>query len=348
MGAPGAVGTSRSSSLAPPVLVERPLLPLRRRPLALEPPAGRAPESSSRCWPRPRGSTSPSAAGTATGSRRPTQRRCPHRRSSSRGRRSPRRPRTSAFRPSRPRTRPGSRAPTRSPTRPPSRSPSIRRPAPRPGPNAVTLVDAGDWAAGVAAASLVAAPVGAPRAGHRVRRAAGADRGGAPRARPRGLGGDRRARRSSSIGSAAAPEGYETLEVEGADAAELAAEIDQLRERLAGEPEAHRRRQRRRARVRDAGRRLGGALGRPGAVRRSETRCPEATVKALRRHDGVPVYVLGPEDGDQRADDEGDRAHRPERRAGRGRGPGRERDRLRPLRRRRASAGTSTTPATAS
>ncbi len=31
-----------------------------------------------------------------------------------------------------------------------------------PGPDAVTLVDAGEWQAGLAAASLVAAPVGAP------------------------------------------------------------------------------------------------------------------------------------------------------------------------------------------
>ena len=39
------------------------------------------------------------------------------------------------------------------------------------------------------------------------------------------------------IGAAAAPEGYETLAVEGGDPAELAAEVARLRERLAGKPE---------------------------------------------------------------------------------------------------------------
>ena len=214
-----------------------------------------------------------------------------------------------------------------------SRSPSTRRPATSPGPDAVTLVDAGDWQAGVAAASLVADPVGAPLLV--------TEDGEVPElteAALRALGPEGSAatagRQVFVVGAAAEPEGYETLAVEGGDPAELAAEIARLRERLAGEPDAHRRRQRRRARLRDARRRLGGALGRPGPVRRARRASRRRPSRRCAATTGVPVYVLGPESAISERDDEGDRAARPERRAGRRRGPGRERDRLRPLRRR--------------
>ena len=67
-----------------------------------------------------------------------------------------------ASRRSRPRTPPGSRAPTRSPTPPRSALAVFPSAGDAAGPDAVTLVDAGDWPAGIAAASLVAAPIGAP------------------------------------------------------------------------------------------------------------------------------------------------------------------------------------------
>jgi hypothetical protein len=161
-----------------------------------------------------------------------------------------------------------------------------------PGPDAVTLVDSGDWAAGVAAASLVAAPVGAPllvtESGELPVLTDEALRELAPEGSAATAG-----RAAFVVGSAAAPDGYETLEVEGSDPAELAAEIDKLRERLAGEPEAI---------VVAGADEPAYAMPAAGWAARSgdpvlfarRDSLPEATVKALRRHDGVPVFVLGP------------------------------------------------------
>ena len=96
------------------------------------------------------------------------------------------------------------------------------------------------------------------------------------------------------IGAAANPEGFTRVEVEGSGEAEIAAEIDRLRERLAGEPEHI---------VVASSDEPASRCPRPGGRRAratrscswSATQLPEATVEALRRHDGVPVYVLGPE-----------------------------------------------------
>ena len=161
------------------------------------------------------------------------------------------------------------------------------------GPDAVTLVDAADWAGGVAAASLAAAPVGAPilvTEGEEVPAlTATAIRELAPEGSAATAG-----RQAFVAGAAATPEGYETLSLEGAGPAEVAAEIAQLRERLAGEPNAI----------------VVASLDEPayampaaGWAARSgdpvlfteRDAVPEATVKALRRNDGVPVYALGPE-----------------------------------------------------
>ncbi len=163
-----------------------------------------------------------------------------------------------------------------------------------PGPDAVTLVDAGEWQAGIAAASLVAAPVSAP-----VLITADGEPGELTEAAlaeldPKGSAATA-GREAFVIGAAAAPDGLETLEVEGGGAAELAAEVDKLRERLAGKPEHI----------------LVASSDEPGyampaaawAARSGDPvlfaerdRVPEATLKALRRHDGVPVFVLGPPD----------------------------------------------------
>ncbi len=162
-----------------------------------------------------------------------------------------------------------------------------------PGPDAVTLVDAGDWAAGVAAASLVAAPVGAPllvtESGELPVLTDEALRQLGPKGSAATAG-----REAFVIGSAAAPDGYEVLEIEGSDAAELAAEIDKLRERLAGEPAAIVV-----ASADDPAYAMPAAgwaarSGDPVLFARRDS-LPEATEKALRRHDGVPVFVLGPE-----------------------------------------------------
>ena len=173
-------------------------------------------------------------------------------------------------------------AQTRSPTRPASRSRSIRRPAGLPGPDAVTLVDAGDWQAGIAAASLVARPG---------RRADPADRNGelpqltATRGRSLAPAGSARTggRQVFAIGAAASPAGFD---------AERSAVMT-------------RRRWRPRSTSRDrAGRDpdhlliatptsrpslclppLGGPLGRPDPLRGSAMRSRSATAEALHRHE---------------------------------------------------------------
>ena len=89
-----------------------------------------------------------------------------------------------------------------------------------PGPDAVTLVDAGEWQAAIAAASLVGAPVGAPllvtEAGTVPSLTGEAIRRLGPEGSSATAG-----RQVFVIGAAAAPEGYESLAVEGGDAAEL-------------------------------------------------------------------------------------------------------------------------------
>ena len=201
-----------------------------------------------------------------------------------------------------------------------------------PGPDAVTLVDAGEWQAGIAAASLVAAPVSAP-----VLITADGEPGELTEAAlaeldPKGSAATA-GREAFVIGAAAAPDGLETLEVEGGGAAELAAEVDKLRERLAGKPEHI----------------LVASSDEPGyampaaawAARSGDPvlfaerdRVPEATLKALRRHDGVPVFVLGPPDAiSAKALKEIERVATSAERVGAG-GRGRERDRVRPLFRR--------------
>ena len=73
---------------------------------------------------------------------------------------------------------------------------------------------------------------------------------------------------------------------------------------------------------------------------------PEATLKALGRHRGAPVYVLGGRDRDLRAGGARARADLAGRQAGRRRRPGRRTRSISPATPTRASAGTSTTPAT--
>jgi hypothetical protein len=163
-----------------------------------------------------------------------------------------------------------------------------------PGPNAVTLVDAGDWPAGIAAGSLVAAPIGAP--------VLITDGGEVPeltasalaQLRPKGAAATA-GRQAFVIGTAAAPDGLQTLAIAGKGGpAAVAAEIDKLRERLAGKPDH--------VLVASSD---DPAYAMPAAAWAARSgdpvlfagreRVPKETVAALRRHDGVPVFVLGPE-----------------------------------------------------
>lgn len=162
-----------------------------------------------------------------------------------------------------------------------------------PGPAAVTLVDADDWQSGLAASSLVAEPVGAPilvtESGEVPSITSSAIRALGPQGSSATAG-----RQIFTVGAAAKPEGFDSLEVEGANAAEIAAGIDELRERLAGEPDH--------IVVVSSDE---PALAMPAAAWAARSgdpvlfvqreRLPPPTADALERHEDVPVYVLGSE-----------------------------------------------------
>jgi hypothetical protein len=160
------------------------------------------------------------------------------------------------------------------------------------GPDAVTLVDAEDWPSGVAAASLVAAPVGAPILVTEDDEVPGLTENAIRALGPEGSA-ETAGRQAFVVGSAASPGGLETLEVGGANPAEIAAEVASLRERLTGKP-AHL--------LLASSDEPAFAMPAAGWAARSgdpvlyvkRRRVPEPTRKALRRYEGVPVYVLGP------------------------------------------------------
>ncbi len=95
------------------------------------------------------------------------------------------------------------------------------------------------------------------------------------------------------IGEVAAPEGYETQKVGSGPPAEVASAVDELRTELLGDP-AHI--------LIASGEEPGYAMPAAAWAARSgdpvlfsgRDQVPAATIEALERHKGVPVYVLGP------------------------------------------------------
>ena len=161
-----------------------------------------------------------------------------------------------------------------------------------PGPAAVSVVDAADWPAGIAAASLVAAPVGAP-----LLVAEDGELGELGESAIRELSPEGSARTDGSqvfaLGAAAGSTDLDELAVEGANPAEVAARVLALRARLAGKPEHIVV-----ASSDDPAYAMPAASwaarsGDPVLFVGRET-VPDATAKALERHRGTPVYVLGP------------------------------------------------------
>ena len=134
-------------------------------------------------------------------------------------------------------------------------------------PDAVTFVNACDWQSAIAASVLMAAPVGAPLLISGVGRAARDQLGRLRRARPAGEPPPPTARRSSRSASAAAPGGLRRKRSRATGAAAAAA-IAALRDRLVGGPPRHVVIASDRPGFRDARRRLGGPLRRPGALHR--------------------------------------------------------------------------------
>jgi hypothetical protein len=160
-------------------------------------------------------------------------------------------------------------------------------------PAAVTLVDAGSWQVAVAASVLMAEPVGAPllvtEAGELPSLSESALEELAPKGSPATDG-----TQVFVTPAAAVPDGYETQPVDGADPAEAAGAIARLREQLAGEPDHL---------LVISSEAASYSMPAAGWAARSgdpvlfvgREGVPEATIEALRRNDGVPVFVLGPE-----------------------------------------------------
>jgi hypothetical protein len=162
------------------------------------------------------------------------------------------------------------------------------------GPPAVTLVDAGDWASGIAASALMAAPIGAPvlltEGGEIPTLTSDALDALAPQGSP-----ETGKAQVFGVGDAARVKGIRTETIHGKSPAAVASSIDRLREQLTGSQPDHI--------VIATSEGPGYAMPAAAwAARSGDTvlfskrdSVPQATLQALKRHENVPVFVLGPE-----------------------------------------------------
>ncbi len=162
------------------------------------------------------------------------------------------------------------------------------------GPEAVTLVDSEDWASGIAAASLVADPVGAPilytEGGAFNELTAGALTALAPSGGPATDGAQ-----AFKIGDAAEANGLDNRAVDGASAAEIAVEVLELREKLtSSEPEHLLVTTSDDPEFAMPAAAWAARSGDPVLFAQADS-VPTVTIKAIERLEDVPVYVLGPE-----------------------------------------------------
>ena len=160
-------------------------------------------------------------------------------------------------------------------------------------PAAVSLVADGDWAAGLAAASLAAQPLRAPilitGSDNVPDFTADALAALAPTGSAKTDG-----KQIFTIGSATAPRGFQALAIGGSTPAETAAESDRLRQKLTGTRPQHI--------LLTSSDEPAFAMPAAGWAARSgdpvlflkRQSAPKPTLEALRRHRGTPVYVLGP------------------------------------------------------
>jgi len=163
------------------------------------------------------------------------------------------------------------------------------------GPDAVTIVDSEDWAAGVAAAALIAEPVGSPilfsSGGELSELTAGALAALGP-----GGGAGTGGKEVFVVGEAAEPEGLKTRSIRGASAAELAAELAALREELTGDSPRHLV-----IASSDApefampAAAWSARSGDPVLFAQANS-VPEATLDAIEKLGDVPIYILGGEE----------------------------------------------------
>jgi hypothetical protein len=160
------------------------------------------------------------------------------------------------------------------------------------GPAAVTLVEESDWPSGIAASVLMADPIGAPIL------ISGSDdvpeltQSALTALAPRGSAdtGDKQVFR---VGAAAAPEGLRAAAIEGGNPAEIASQIDLVRQRLTKSDPDHL--------VVTTSDDPAVAMPAAGWAARSgdpvffvgQDTAPDATVEALERYKNLPLYVLG-------------------------------------------------------
>ena len=162
------------------------------------------------------------------------------------------------------------------------------------GPNAVTIVPADDWAAGIAAASLVSDPVGAPillSDGDELPELTALALASLD---PRGAR-ETDERQAFAVGSASEPEGLRTTRIEGGNAAQIGAAVALLREELTGEEPAHLLI----ASSDDPEFAMPAAAwaarsGDPVLFTQGDS-VPGATLDVIERYRNGPVYLLGPE-----------------------------------------------------
>jgi hypothetical protein len=161
------------------------------------------------------------------------------------------------------------------------------------GPAAVSLVEASDWASGIAAASLAAAPVGAPILLTGTDEVPDLTTDALDALAPAGsaaTGG----KQVFQIGAATAPAGLRAQRIAGSNPAAIAARIDQLRQKLTRREPQHV--------LLASSREASFAMPAAGWAARSGdpvlfvggNGVPRPTLAALRRHKGAAVYVLGP------------------------------------------------------
>ncbi len=160
-------------------------------------------------------------------------------------------------------------------------------------PKAVTLVSEENWAGAVAASVLMAEPVRAPLLVSSPEGVPDATTEAFEALQPTGFDGDHGVE-AFSLGALDVPGEARTRELGGGDAAAQAAEIAKLRDRLFDKPPAH---------VivapsADPGFAIPAAAwaarsGDPVLFTNADA-LPAATVAALKRHNELPVYVLGP------------------------------------------------------
>ncbi|HKB51337.1 MAG TPA: cell wall-binding repeat-containing protein [Solirubrobacterales bacterium] len=160
-------------------------------------------------------------------------------------------------------------------------------------PDAVTLVDAGDWRSAIAASVLMAAPVGAP--------VLVSEADGVPEPTAQALaaldppgGKATKGVQAFAIGAASVPSGLQTRRVGSGGGTAAAATIAALRDELLGGPPRH-------IVVAPAAQPAFAMPAAAWAARSGdpilfadEDKLPAPTAAALKRHPHTPVYVLGP------------------------------------------------------